>query len=84
MAETLFGWLKGEHLLGMRFDTRHRAKDKAIDWLGFDNRKRVHSTLGYTGPMAFEETQRRRHSARAAQSLWLREASRAGEVAAPS
>ena len=33
--------------------------DEVIDWLAFYNHKRMHSTLGYLSPMAFEETWRR-------------------------
>jgi len=66
VTETLFGSLKVERLHGMRFETCRHAKDEVIDWLGFYNRKRMHSTLGYTSPMAFEETWRRQHSALAA------------------
>lgn len=66
VTDTLFGSLKVERLHGMRFDTRRRAKDEVIDWLGFYNHRRMHSTLGHTSPMAFEETWRRQKSARAA------------------
>jgi transposase InsO family protein len=66
VTETLFGSLKVERLHGMRFETRRRAKDEVIDWLGFYNRKRRHSTRGYMSPMAFEETWHRQRSARAA------------------
>ncbi|CAO3438438.1 Transposase [Azospirillum doebereinerae] len=59
VIETLFGSLKVDRLHGMRFETRRRAKDEVIDWLGFYNHRRMHSTLGYTSPMAFEETWRR-------------------------
>jgi len=51
----------------MRFETRRCAKDEVIDWLGFYNHKRMHSTLGYTSPiMAFEETWRRQQRGLAA------------------
>ncbi|MGF7176116.1 IS3 family transposase [Azospirillum doebereinerae] len=66
VTETLFGSLKVERLHGMRFDTRRRAKDEVIDWLGFYNHRRMHSTLGYTSPMAFEEAWRRKESTLAA------------------
>lgn len=66
VTETLFGSLKVERLHGMRFETRRQAKDEIIDWLGFYNRKRMHSTLGYLSPMAFEETRRRQRNAQAA------------------
>jgi transposase InsO family protein len=54
VTETLFGSLKVERLHGMRFATRRQEKDK-IDWLQFYNHRRLHSTLGYLSPMAFEK-----------------------------
>ena len=39
----------------MRFDTRHVAKDEVIDWITFYNHRRLHSALGHTSPMAFEQ-----------------------------
>jgi transposase InsO family protein len=39
----------------MRFASRRQAKDEVIDWLGFYNHRRLHSTLGYLSPMAFEK-----------------------------
>ena len=39
----------------MRFDTRRVAKDEVIDWITFYNHRRLHSALGYTSPMAFEQ-----------------------------
>jgi transposase InsO family protein len=39
----------------MRFATRRQAKDEVMDWLMFYNGKRLHSTLGYLSPMAFEK-----------------------------
>jgi putative transposase len=59
VTETLFGSLKVERLHGMGFETRRQAQDEVIDWLAFYNRRRMHSTLGYTSPMAFEENWRR-------------------------
>ena len=55
MTETLFGSLKVERLHGMRFNTRRLAKDEGIDWITFYNHRRLHSALGYTSPMAFEQ-----------------------------
>ena len=66
MTETLFGSLKVERLHAMHFETRRQAKDEVIDWLAFYNRKRMHSTLGYTAPMTFEEVWRRQQKAQAA------------------
>jgi putative transposase len=50
----------------MRFETRRQAKDEVVDWLTFYSRKRMHSTLGYTSPMAFEENWRRQQETLAA------------------
>ena len=66
VTETLFGSLKVERLHGMHFETRRQAKDEVVDWLTFYSRKRMHSTLGYTSPMAFEENWRRQQKAQAA------------------
>ena len=55
VTETLFGSLKVERLHGMRFTARRQAKDEVMDWLAFYNHRRLHSTLGYTSPMAFEQ-----------------------------
>jgi putative transposase len=66
VTETLFGSLKVERLHGMGFETRRQAKDEVVDWLTFYSRKRMHSTLGYTSPMAFEENWRRQQETLAA------------------
>jgi transposase InsO family protein len=50
-----FGSLKVERLHAMHFVTRRQAKDEVIDWLRFYNHRRLHSTLGYLSPMAFEK-----------------------------
>jgi putative transposase len=50
----------------MHFETRRQAKDEVIDWLTFYSRNRMHSTLGYTSPMAFEENWRRQQETLAA------------------
>ena len=55
VTETLFGSLKVERLHGMRFGTRRQAKDEVMDWITFYNHRRLHSTLGYSSPMAFEQ-----------------------------
>ena len=55
VTETLFGSLKALRLHGMRFDTRRAAQDEVIDWINFYNHRRMHSTLGYVSPMAFEK-----------------------------
>ena len=55
VTETLFGSLKVERLHGMRFGTRRQAKDEVMDWVAFYNHRRLHSTLGYASPMAFQQ-----------------------------
>ena len=55
VTETWFGSLKVERLHGRRFDTRRLAQDEVIDWINFYNHRRMHSTLGYVSPMAFEK-----------------------------
>ena len=51
VTETLFGSLKIEWLHG----TRRQAKVEVMDWITFYNYRRLHSTLGYASPMAFEQ-----------------------------
>jgi putative transposase len=54
-TESLWGRLKVGRLYGRRFETRREAMDEVMSWLTFYNRDRLHSTLGYMSPMAFEE-----------------------------
>jgi transposase InsO family protein len=53
-SETLFGSLKVERLHGQCFQTIRQAKDETMAWLLWYNQSRMHSTLGYTSPMQFE------------------------------
>ncbi len=53
-TESLWGHLKVARLHGRRFATRRAAMDEVMDWLGFYNSTRLHQTLGYVSPMAFE------------------------------
>ena len=54
-TESLWGSLKVARLHGRQFATRRAAMDEVIDWLGFYNASRLHSTLGYVSPMTFEK-----------------------------
>ena len=40
---------------GQCFATRRAATDEVIDWRGFYNARRLHSTLNYVSPMTFEK-----------------------------
>ncbi|KVQ05466.1 integrase [Burkholderia ubonensis] len=55
-TESLWGSLKVARLHGRQFATRRAAMDEVIDWLGFDNARRLHSTLNYVSPMMFEKS----------------------------
>ena len=54
VSESLWGSLKVARIHGRRLHTRREAMDEVIDWLGFYNHRRQHSTLGYVSPMQFE------------------------------
>ena len=54
-TESLWGSLKVARLHGVRFATRRAAIDEVIDWMGFYNHRRLHSTLDYVSPMQFEQ-----------------------------
>nr|WP_175962623.1 IS3 family transposase [Burkholderia pyrrocinia] len=54
-TESLWGSLKIARLHGRNFATRCAAMDEIVDWLGFYNSRRLHSTLDYVSPMTFEK-----------------------------
>jgi putative transposase len=54
-TESLWGSLKTARIHGVRFATRRAVMDEVIDWIGFYNRQRLHSTLGYVSPIRFEQ-----------------------------
>lgn len=54
-TESLWGSLKVARLHSRRFATRRAAMDEIVDWLGFYNARRLHSTLNYVSPMTFEK-----------------------------
>ncbi len=54
IAESLFGSLKTESLHRHDFGTRRAARDEIMAWITRYNHTRLHSTLGYLSPMAYE------------------------------
>ena len=53
-TESFFNSLKNERVHGMRYATRAEATADLFDYIEtFYNRKRRHSTLGYTSPAHF-------------------------------
>ena len=55
-TESLWGHLKTACVLGRRFETRAQAREVIMDWIGFYNHSRLHSTLGYVSPMHYEQS----------------------------
>jgi transposase InsO family protein len=56
VAESFFGTLKGEHLDGFKFRTRQEAQLEIFNFIeGYYNPRRLHSTLNYNTPDAFEQ-----------------------------
>lgn len=51
----LVGVIEGRSLASRPVATRREAMDEVIDWLIFYKATRLHSTLGYVSPMAFEK-----------------------------
>ena len=52
--ERFFRSLKSEHLNYERLVTKAMAKLSIVDYIAFYNGQRIHSTLGYKTPLAFE------------------------------
>jgi transposase InsO family protein len=53
-TERFFRSLKSEHLNYERFSSKEMAKLSILDYIAFYNGRRIHSTLGYKSPIAFE------------------------------
>ncbi len=54
-TERFFRSLKSERLTACRFATRNQAKNEILDYITYYNSIRLHSTLGYLSPMAYEK-----------------------------
>ena len=54
-TERFFRSLKYEQLNYERFTTKRAAQLSIIDFIAFYNGYRLHSTLGYKTPLAFEQ-----------------------------
>ena len=55
-TESLWGHLKTACVHGRRFATREQARLAILNWIGFYNHARLHSTLGDMSPMQYERT----------------------------
>ena len=58
-TERFFRSLKSERLSDYAFTTRKTAQSEVIDYIGYYNGIRLHSTLGYQAPLAYEKEQYR-------------------------
>jgi len=56
-TERFFRSLKSERLLYCRFVTRRSAEIEVLDYITYYNSMRLHSTLGYQTPLAYEKEQ---------------------------
>jgi len=55
VAEAWFASLKRELPYGCRWATSERARLDVFGWIAFYNSTRLHSTLGYLSPAAYEK-----------------------------
>lgn len=55
--ERFFRSLKSERLSALRFLTRQSARVEILDYIGFYNADRLHSSIGYLSPMDYEKEQ---------------------------
>lgn len=53
--ERFFGSLKSERLDNCRFTTRAQARAEILDYIGYYNADRLHSSLGYISPIEYEK-----------------------------
>ena len=65
-SESSFGSLKTERVHGAKFQSIEEAKQDVLDWITWYNTERLHSTLGFKSPAAFEANMIQTHAAIAA------------------
>jgi putative transposase len=53
-SESSFGSLKTERVHGAKYQTIAAAKQDVLDWITWYNTERLHSSLGFVSPAAFE------------------------------
>ncbi len=58
------GTLKVECVHDVHFETREQARQAIVEYIGYDNTGRRHSSLGYTAPAEFERRWRAASNAR--------------------
>jgi transposase InsO family protein len=56
LSESFFAAIKGELLDLQPWPTRAMARRAVVEYIGWYNGTRLHSTLGYRSPAEFEET----------------------------
>ena len=67
--ESLNGTVKVECVYLTRFATRDQARRELIEYIGYYNTERKHSSLGYATPAAFEQGWQAREQARACATI---------------
>ena len=59
MVESFFGSLKSERIHWRSYQTREQARSDIVEYITmFYNSRRLHSSLGYQNPDAFERNNR--------------------------